>query len=112
MLTHVIVLLFYKIIWSNRFRQWDGISICLISVDGVDCACQEPYPFNEGIFSIKLNGPGYKYEIGICTIVWVNGPFKAGRHDVTIQIASGDDIIVYCSLEYVSGECRFCAIDK
>jgi hypothetical protein len=62
-------------------------------VDGVDCACQEPYPFDEGIFSKKLNGPGYKYEIGICirtgAIVWVNGPFKAGRHDVTIFVEDG-----------------------
>ena len=84
---------YYKIIWSNPFRQWDGISICLISVDGVDCACQEPYPFDEGIFSKKLNGPGYKYEIGICirtgAIVWVNGPFKAGRHDVTTFVEDG-----------------------
>jgi hypothetical protein len=35
-----------------------------------------------------LNGPGYKYEIGIsihnCDIVWVNGPFKAAKADSTI----------------------------
>jgi hypothetical protein len=62
-------------------------------VDGVDCPIQEPYPFNEGIFSKKLNGPGYKYEIGVCIktgdIVWVNGPFIAGRHDVTIFAEDG-----------------------
>jgi hypothetical protein len=65
----------------------------LISVDGIDCAIQEPYPFDEGIFSKKLNGPGFKYEIGVCIltgdIVWVNGPFKAGRNDVTIFSEDG-----------------------
>lgn len=59
-----------------------------MSVDCVDCAVKEPYPFDKGIFSEKLNGPGYKYEIGICIatgdIVWVNGPFKAGKNDSTI----------------------------
>ena len=59
-----------------------------VSNDGTDCAIKEIWPFDETIFSKKLNGPGYKYEIGICiatgVIVWVNGPFKAGRHDKTI----------------------------
>ena len=57
-------------------------------MDGVDCAIKEPYPFNTNIYSEKLNGPGYKYEVGVCIatgdIVWINGPFYAGRHDVTI----------------------------
>ena len=65
----------------------------MISVDGVDCAIQEPYPFNEGIFAKKLNGPGFKYEIGVCIltgdIVWVNGPFKVGRHNVKIFLEDG-----------------------
>jgi hypothetical protein len=62
-------------------------------VDGVESACQEPHPFDEGIFSKKLDGPGCKCEIGICirtgAIAWVNGPFKAGRHDVTIFVEDG-----------------------
>jgi hypothetical protein len=70
------------IIFSNRFNQWNGTAICVISVDGTDCAIQEPYPYSTGIFSEKLNGPGLKYEIG--HIVWVDGPFDASRHDVTI----------------------------
>jgi hypothetical protein len=66
----------------------------LISVDGIDCAIQEHYPFDVQIFSKKLNGPGFKYEIGVCIltgdIVWVNGPFfKAGRNDVTIFVEDG-----------------------
>ena len=77
-----------KIKWIRRFEDWDHKTVCVITVDGVDCAIQEPWPFDEAIFSKKLNGPGYKYEIGICiatgVIVWVNGPFKAGKNDKTI----------------------------
>eukprot|EP00957_Ditylum_brightwellii_P011559 873839-Ditylum_brightwellii.AAC.1 len=39
-------------------------------------------------FSEKLNDPDWKYKVGICIItgliVWVNGPFKVGRHNTTI----------------------------
>jgi hypothetical protein len=83
-----IVVIIHQIVWKNCFRHWDGIAICLISVDGTDCPIEELYPFDKGIFSEKLNGPGYKYEVGVCIstadIVWVNGPFKAGRADKTI----------------------------
>ena len=86
-------LLLYKIIWIRRFEGWDGKTECVCTVDGVDCAIQEPWPFDEEIFSKKLNGPGYKYEICVCiktgAIVWVNGPFKAGRHDKTIFVKEG-----------------------
>jgi hypothetical protein len=57
-------------------------------VDGTDCPVKEPRPFDTKIFSEKLNGPGLKYEVGVaiqtCDIVWINGPFKAGRPDKTI----------------------------
>ena len=70
------------IIWGHRFIGWDGVKTSLITVDGVDCAIEERYPFNEKIFSKKLNGPGYKYEVGVCIatghIVWINGSFLAG----------------------------------
>jgi hypothetical protein len=59
----------------------------------MDCPIEEPYPFDTHIFSEKLNGPGYKYEVAVCIatcdIVWINGPFKAGRHDVTIFTEDG-----------------------
>lgn len=77
-----------QIIFNKRFKDWNGVAVCLISVDGVDCAIKEPYPFSTSIFSKKLNGPAYKYEIGVCIatgdIVWVNGPFEAAKHDNTV----------------------------
>jgi hypothetical protein len=61
-----------------------------------------------------LNGPGYKYEVGVCIqtgdIVWINGPFKAGRSDVTIFQEDGlkdalcDNECVECDAVYVGEE--------
>ena len=54
----------------------------------MDSPIKEPFPFDTEIFSEKLNGPGYKYEIRVCVrtghIVWINGPFKAGCHDTRV----------------------------
>lgn len=76
------------IIFKHRFRNWNGRALCLISVDGVDCPIEEQYPFDEEAYSQKFNGPGYKYEVGVCIatgeIVWINGPFKCGRGDKKI----------------------------
>jgi hypothetical protein len=51
-----------------------------VTVDCTDMATQETYPFDEDLWSYKLNGPGYRYEIGVCIatgfIVWLNGPYK------------------------------------
>lgn len=71
---------------ERRFENRKGM--CAMSVDGVDFRIFEPQPFNEKNFSKKFNGPGYRYEIAICIatgyVVWVNGPFPAGTHDITI----------------------------
>eukprot|EP00980_Cylindrotheca_fusiformis_P021098 scaffold8090_cov82-Cylindrotheca_fusiformis.AAC.11 len=76
------------IIWDNRLRQYDGVSVCLVSVDCTDCPIKEPWPFDTKVFSEKYNGPAYKYEVAVCIrtgdIVWINGPFEAGKHDITI----------------------------
>jgi DDE superfamily endonuclease len=57
-------------------------STCLITVDGVDCRIQEPGTFDKKWYSHKFQGPGVRYEVGICIqtgwIVWVNGPFPCG----------------------------------
>jgi hypothetical protein len=77
---------------ENRF---DGVDFrkppaqnCYISVDCFDCPIHEPWPFRPLWYSQKINGPGVKYEVGICIttshIVWFNGPFPAGENDATI----------------------------
>jgi hypothetical protein len=64
-----------------------------MTVDGTDCAIAEPWPwkssFNRQFYSEKINGAAVKYEVGVCIqtgyIVWVNGPFKAGKwHDIMV----------------------------
>jgi hypothetical protein len=73
---------------DSRFHGYDGKTHCLMSIDGTDCPVFEPWPFDSQMYSQKLNGPAFKYEVGVCIktgfIVWVNGPFKAGESDLTI----------------------------
>ena len=57
-------------------------------MDGADCPVFEPWPFNKGMFSHKLNGPGLKCELAVCIrtslIVWINCPSRGGKHDSVI----------------------------
>lgn len=75
---------------DNRFHGYDGTTRCLLSVDGLDCMVNEPWPFDEKWYSQKFNGPAVKYEIAVCIktgyIVWLNGPFVASASDATICI--------------------------
>lgn len=70
-----------QILLQNRFRSFNG-SICLMSVDGTDFRIREQFPFWNGWWSHKFNGPGLRYEVGISIqtgdIVWIYGPFPAG----------------------------------
>lgn len=67
-------------------------STFIISVDGVHCPIWEPqHPTlskNTKFYSHKFKGPALDYEIRISLyenkVVWVNGPFKASKHDITI----------------------------
>jgi hypothetical protein len=63
---------------DNRFKNFNGKTHFVLSFDGTDCPILEPWPFNKKWFSHKLNGPGLKYEVGVCNptgeIVWVKGP--------------------------------------
>jgi hypothetical protein len=74
-----------KVVWGN----FDEEEVFIISVDGVHCRIQEVRR-DPGAkwFDHKSNGPGLAYEIGIGirsgNLVWINGPFPASRHDITI----------------------------
>lgn len=54
-------------------------------VDGIDFRIKEPLVsgFNPHWFSHKFSGPGIRYEVASCIrsgkIVWINGPYPAGR---------------------------------
>lgn len=67
----------------------DGFELVfVVTVDGTDCRIQEPRPFSKTWFSQKYKGPAVKYEVAIDVLsgrcVWVNGPFRGSKNDVTI----------------------------
>ena len=86
---------------ENRFEGLGAICTtnCFMSVDGTNCPVHEPYPFSTKMFSHKFNGPGLKYEVGICLqtghIVWINGPFEGGMSDSKIFREEGLSTLLY-----------------
>ena len=72
-----------------------GSEIFIVSVDGTHCPIYEPRtdPSSKW-FSHKFNGRGVAYELAISIfknqLVWINGPFPASKHDITI-FRSEDD---------------------
>lgn len=78
-----------QIIWDNRFAGEHTQYKCKVTVDGTDFKIRQPTEFNTMWYSKKFNGPGLRYEVGICIqtghIVWINGPYPCGaNHDITI----------------------------
>ena len=68
--------------WERRFEgAWHYWTFC---VDGIHCPIWEPRrPFWDGWWSHKFNGAGLAYEVATAVttglIVWISGPFPAGR---------------------------------
>lgn len=78
-----------QIDWNDRFDDFKPDNHAAVTVDCTDFPILETYPFDPDLWSFKLNGPGYRYEIGVCIatglIVWLNGPYKPRRWvDITI----------------------------
>lgn len=83
-----------KIHFLPRFDDPDdpNCEIFIVGVDGTDCKTHErqhpTFPVDPKQMSHKFKHAGLKYEIGVAIfenkIVWVNGPFPGGRHDMTI----------------------------
>lgn len=66
--------------------------IFIVTVDVTDCKIWEKqhhtFPIDRSYYTQKHCHAGLKYEIAVAifhdSIVWVNGPFKGTRHDITI----------------------------
>jgi hypothetical protein len=73
------------IVFSNRFKDWDGRTQCLMCIDGTDIPIFEPGLRSSIWWSHKFNGPGIRYEVGTCIrtgdIVWFRGPFPCNISD-------------------------------
>mmetsp|Transcript_2173 Transcript_2173/g.4885 ORF Transcript_2173/g.4885 Transcript_2173/m.4885 type:complete len:352 (-) Transcript_2173:49-1104(-) len=76
-----------KIKWFSDEEIKDDVFI--VSVDGVHCRIQEARrdPGSKW-YSHKSHGAALAYELGISVrsdrLVWINGPFPASRHDLSI----------------------------
>lgn len=83
-----------KIKFLDRWDDMDNehCEKFIMGVDGTDCMTwerqHEVFPIDRQRASHKFKHAALKYEIGVAIyenrIVWVNGPFKGGRHDLTI----------------------------
>ena len=66
---------------------------------------KEPRPFQTGYYCKKHNGPGVKYEVGVCIatgwIVWFYGPFKSGKNDHMVS-QIGVDLILDHGERYIA----------
>jgi DDE superfamily endonuclease len=68
-----------------------------MTVDGTHCQIEEPrdktLSLNTSYFSHKLNKSALNYELGVSIfknqLVWVNGPFPAGMHDIRVYREHG-----------------------
>jgi len=90
--------LLHQIRWPDRWTtnnphlHGQDTEVFLVSVDGIHCKVQEPkhpfYPKNPAMYSHKFHSAGLNYEVAISVfenkVVWVNGPFQASTHDITV----------------------------
>jgi DDE superfamily endonuclease len=68
--------------------------VYLISVDGTHCRINEPRHIpSSGWYSHKSHSAGLNYEIAVnlheSKVVWINGPFPAGRNDRSVYTQAG-----------------------
>ena len=79
------------IIWPQSHDD-PNREVYVVTVDGVDMKTWEPmhetFPHDRQFFSKKFAHGGLKYELAVSVfwgrLVWINGPYKAGCHDLTI----------------------------
>jgi len=83
-----------KITWSDDLG---GNDIWIMTVDGTHCWISEPghplFSQDSEYYSHKYNKAGINYELGIALatgkLIWMNGPFKAGRNDKSVFVGEG-----------------------
>ena len=81
--------------WEDTDDQF--CEVMIVGVDGTDCKIPERqheiFPMDKGLMSHKFKHAALKYEIAVAIhedkIVWVNGPFKGAKHDITIFREAG-----------------------
>jgi len=85
---------FKKITWPDDLG---GEDIWIVTVDGTHIWLYEPdhplFSQDSDYYSHKFNKAGINYELGIAIasgkLIWLNGPFKAGKNDLQIFVGGG-----------------------
>ena len=81
-----------KIKWLPRLDD-PNCEAFIVTIDGVDCRTWESrrhptFNIDRRLYSKKFAHAALKYEIAVAIfedkIVWVNGPFRGGKHDLSI----------------------------
>jgi hypothetical protein len=78
--------------WSNPDADTEDETIFIFTVDGIHCNIEEPtlgdFEKNKKFYSHKFHSAALDYEVGISIFeqkcVWVNGPYGAGKNDVSV----------------------------
>jgi len=85
-----------KIVWPDHWNPTESganpETTFTITVDGIHCRIGEPqhgtYSKNPKFYSHKFKQAGLDYEVAMSTFenkcVWINGPFPAGKNDVSV----------------------------
>lgn len=80
-----------QIRWEHRHKGGAPYenNVAKVTVDGTDFRIEDPFPKDPGWYTRKFNGPGVRYEVGVCIgtgdIVAFNGPFMPGvNQDISI----------------------------
>ena len=88
--------IFWPLHWNPDCLGSAKETMFVITVDGVHCKIQEPmhgrYSKNPKFYSHKFKQAGLAYEVAMSIFedkcVWINGPFPAGKNDMSIFRAS------------------------
>ena len=94
---------FCKVSWPTEWTQGHpdfcstNLPVFLLTVDGIHCRIEEPqHPTkskDRSYYSHKFKTAGVDYEIGSSVydnrLVWMNGPMRASRHDITVFRRAG-----------------------
>ena len=97
-----------KIRWRDRGMVQVGGEKFTVSLDGTDFKTWEPkhptLPIDTKYASHKFLSAGFRYEIALSVrtgkCVWISGPHKAGKHDMTVfreglkQMIQPGDVVI------------------
>ena len=92
-----LLLVMLQIIWPTDLIDSLEVPTILFSIDGTHCQIQEPkhetHTRDPAYYSHKFKRAAYNYKLVISVhtnqLVWMNGPFPAGKNDLSVFQTKG-----------------------